>query len=260
MDLTDFALLWIAAFAAGLVDAMAGGGGLVQIPALLHVLGNTSYPVIFGTNKLSSIVGTVGAAVRYSRRVQVPWFTVTPAVLAALPGAYAGTWALSFVPRRTLDLLLPFLLACVAAYTWMNKSFGLQARPLRRSLMQTVGVALMLGFGVGFYDGIFGPGTGTFLMLGFVGLLGFDFLLATVCAKFVNIACNVASLVRFGQDGHLLFSLGASMAIFNLAGSYLGTGLAMRHGAVLIRRVLLCVVCVLIAKTGWQAYAPMFSH
>lgn len=259
MDTLDLMLLLVAALFAGLVDSMAGGGGLIQIPALLQVLGNQSYPLVFGTNKLSSIVGTSGAAIRYARRVTVPWNTLTPAVLAALPGAFAGAWALSFVPRQWMALTVPILLSAVAWYTWRNKSFGLHAQNRSWSDGQKQAIASLLGFSIGFYDGIFGPGTGTFLMLGFVALLGFDFLMATACAKFVNVACNLAALLRFGMDGHLLVGLGLGMAVFNLLGSHIGSTLALAHGAALVRRVLLAVVMVLIAKTGFDAYAPLVS-
>ncbi len=257
MDVLQITMLLGAAMFAGLVDSMAGGGGLIQIPALLQVLGNHSYPLVFGTNKLSSIVGTSGAAIRYARRVEIPWNTLLPAVLAALPGAFLGAWALTHVPRHWMELLVPVLLSAVAWYTWRNKSFGLTAQGRNWSVRQRFWIASGLGFGVGFYDGIFGPGTGTFLMLGFVALLGFDFLLATACAKFVNVACNVAALLRFGLDGQLLLGLGLAMAGFNLIGSHIGSTLALAHGASLVRRVLLGVVLVLIAKTSWDAYAPL---
>lgn len=256
MEIAHIVLLLAAALFAGLVDSMAGGGGLIQIPALLQVLGSQSYPLVFGTNKLSSVVGTTGAAFRYARRVDIPWDTLIPAVAAALPGAFLGAWALSYVPRQAMALAVPVLLTGVAWYTWRNKSFGLHAQPRHWSLLQRRLIAGALGLAIGFYDGIFGPGTGTFLMLGFVALLGFDFLMATACAKFVNVACNVAALLRFGIDGHLLWGLGLGMAVFNLAGSHIGSSLALAHGAALVRRVLLCVVAVLIAKTGWDAYAP----
>lgn len=259
METVDLALLLMAALLAGLVDSMAGGGGLIQIPALLQVLGNSSYPLVFGTNKLSSVVGTSGAALRYARRIRVPWNVLLPAVAAALPGAFFGAWAVSLLPTRWLQLSVPLLLVWVAWYTYRNKSFGTSTverslSPGRQRLFAT-----LLGGSIGFYDGLFGPGTGTFLMLGFVALFGFDFLVATACAKFVNVACNVAALMRFGLDGQLLVSLGLGMAVFNLIGSHIGTSLALIHGAALVRRVLLGVVMVLIARTGWQAYAPLLG-
>jgi uncharacterized membrane protein YfcA len=260
MEFFDIGLLLSAALFAGLVDSMAGGGGLIQIPTLLQVLGNQSYPVVFGTNKLSSIVGTSAAAVRYARRVDIPWNTLLPAVLAALPGAFLGAWALSYVPREWMSLTVPVLLSGVAWYTWRNKSFGLHSVQRVWSEGKTQVISGTLGFCIGFYDGIFGPGTGTFLMLGFVALLGFDFLMATACAKFVNVACNFAALLRFGLDGHLIVGLGLGMAAFNLLGSHIGSSLALAHGAALVRRVLLALVVVLICKTGWDAYSPFVHH
>lgn len=255
LDIGVVLMLCLAAFAAGLVDSMAGGGGLIQIPALLNALGPLAYPLVFGTNKLSSIVGTVGAAYRYATRVTIPWNALLPAMAAALVGAYLGAWSLLLIPIRWVELGVPIALALVAWHTYRNKQFGeIHAPRLSRRRERFYGA--VLGFVIGFYDGIFGPGTGSFLLFGFVLLFGFDFLSATACAKFVNVVCNLAALLKFGASGHVWVGLGLGMAIFNWVGGQVGATLALTHGAGLVRRVLLGLVVVLIGKTAWQAYGP----
>jgi uncharacterized membrane protein YfcA len=253
-----YLILFTGAFFAGLVDSMAGGGGLIQIPSLLHVLGSGSYPLVFGTNKLSSIVGTTGAAVRYAKGLSLPMNAIVPACAGALIFAFLGSFALTRVSSEVLTLLVPILLSGVAIYTYRNKRLGFAHQPkLSRVKERIYGFAM--GALIGFYDGFFGPGTGSFLMLAFVTVFGFDFLIATASAKIVNVVCNAASLALFFPSGFVLLGLGLGMSIFNLMGSSVGSGLALTHGAPLVRRVLLVVVSALIVKTALSAYGPFVS-
>jgi uncharacterized membrane protein YfcA len=253
-----YLVLFAGAFFAGLVDSMAGGGGLIQIPSLLHVLGTGSYPLVFGTNKLSSIVGTVGAAVRYAKGLKLPLNAILPASLGALVFAYLGSLAVTYISAELLTLLVPLLLSGVAIYTYRNKRLGFSHQPKLSGVKERF-YAFAMGAVVGFYDGFFGPGTGSFLMLGFVTLFGFDFLVATASAKIVNVVCNAASLALFYPAGFVLVGLGLGMSVFNLLGSTVGSSLALAHGAPLVRRVLLVVVSALIIKTGFSAYAPLLG-
>ncbi|MCQ8895648.1 TSUP family transporter [Limnobacter humi] len=245
----------MASFGAGLIDAMVGGGGLIQVPALFGLLPGQGHATLLGTNKISSVVGTSFAAYRYSKAIQVPWNAVLPATVMALFGAYAGAYVVTQISTEVLRLLLPVLLVAVALYTFVRKDLGsVHAPKYTREHERLFGA--LLGLAIGFYDGFFGPGTGSFLMVAFVVFFGFDFLAATAGAKMVNVACNLASLAWFAPSGHVLVGLGLVMAVFNLAGARVGAGLAIRKGAGFVRKALLLVVCLLIIKTGHDSYGP----
>lgn len=249
--------LSVAAFFAGLIDSMVGGGGLIQIPSMFSLLGSVSHPTIFGTNKVASVVGTTSAAFRYGKAVRLPWNAVVPAALAALLCSFAGSYTVTFLPPGPLKMGLPVLLLLVAIYTFTNKNLGQYHAP-KLSVVRERWLGFLMGAVVGFYDGFFGPGTGSFLMVGFVVIFGFDFLVASAGAKVVNIACNLASLAWFAPSGHVMWGLGLWMAFFNLAGSQVGSRLAIKKGAGFVRYALLGVVGCLIIKTAWDAYSPLF--
>lgn len=251
--------LFVAAFSAGLIDSMVGGGGLIQIPALFGLMPGVNHATLLGTNKISSVVGTTFAASRYARLARMPWNSVLPAALMALVGAFIGAYIVTQVSTQTLRLFLPVLLLLVAVYTFLKKDLGSIHAPkwgVEHERWMGAGIGLLIGL----YDGFFGPGTGSFLMVAFVVLCGYDFLRATAGAKVVNIACNVASLAWFAPAGHVLLSLGLGMAVFNLLGAQVGTALAIRKGAGFIRKFLLLVVFVLICKTSYDSYWPLIRH
>lgn len=254
MEPINLILLCAAAFAAGLIDAVVGGGGLIQIPALFSVLPQASPASVFGTNKLASIFGTASAAVRYARRIDVPWRAALPAALSAFALSYFGAMTVALLPKEWLRPLVLLLLVLVTAYTYVKKNLGAvdQRRPHGRRDM-----LLAAGFGgaIGFYDGFFGPGTGSFLIFMFVRFFGLDFLRASVSAKIVNAATNLAALLFFGANGYVLVATGLAMAVFNIGGSLLGSHLAIRHGAGFVRRVFLGVACVLIVKFAWDTFS-----
>ena len=253
MDFLDPGLLAliVAAFVAGTVDAVVGGGGLIQIPALFAVHPGESAATLFGTNKCASIVGTANATRRYARSVVMPWRTILPAALAAFALSYAGAAAVAWLPKDAVRPLILVLLVLAAIYTLKKKEFGEQHRPAhsgRRELLY----ALLLGGVIGFYDGFFGPGTGSFLIFLFVRFFGFDFLHASASAKVVNVATNLAALLYFVPNGYVLPVLAAVMAAANVAGSQAGTWLALRHGSRFVRRVFLVLVAALIVKFAWD--------
>ncbi|WP_145650600.1 sulfite exporter TauE/SafE family protein [Pseudoduganella lurida] len=249
----DLAVLGVAAFSAGLVDAVVGGGGLIQIPVLFSMFGNTAPATLLGTSKLAGIFGTAAAAVNYARRVSIAWTTAAPAAFAAFFFAFFGAFTVTKIPADFMRTLLPVVLIAVAIYTFKRKDFGSIHAPLHGGLKERL-LAVACGAGIGFYDGFFGPGTGSFLVFLFVRLFGFDFLGASAVAKVVNVACNLSALMWFGYSGHLLWQLGLMMAVCQVAGSLIGTKLAMRHGSGFVRRVFLVVVTILIVKTSWDAY------
>lgn len=250
---SEIAVLLIAALLAGAVDAVVGGGGLIQIPALFVVHPGESAATLFGTNKCASVVGTANATWRYARQVVMPWRTILPAAMAAFIFSYIGAAAVAWLPKDVVRPLILLLLIVAAVYTLKRKDFGLLHRPAHAGYRELV-YAMLLGGIIGFYDGFFGPGTGSFLIFLFVRFFGFDFLHASAGAKVVNVATNLAALGYFLPHGHVLPLLAAAMAVANVSGSMLGTRLALKYGSGFIRRLFLAMVVVLIVKFSWDTF------
>jgi len=243
--------LVLAAFLAGAIDAVVGGGGLIQIPALFAVHPGESAATLFGTNKCASVVGTANATWRYALRVKMPWRTILPAALAAFVFSYLGAAAVAWLPKDAIRPLILLLLILSAVYTLQRKDFGQRHRPAHAGHRELI-YAVLLGGVIGFYDGFFGPGTGSFLIFLFVRFFGFDFLHASAGAKVVNVATNLAALAYFVPNGYVLPVLGLTMAVANVSGSMAGTWLALKHGSGFVRQVFLVVVGVLIVKFAWD--------
>ena len=257
VDASAADVLALCAFAllAGMVDAVVGGGGLVQLPALLVLLPQAPVVALLGTNKLASIVGTSSAAATYLRRTTVDVRTAVAMAVAAFAGSGAGALAATRVDGDLLEPLVLVALVGVFVYTLRRPALGevehLRLRPGVQRAVAVLGGAL-----IGFYDGIAGPGTGSFLVFLLVGAVGLSFLHASATAKVVNTSTNAAALLLFAAGGHVLWALGLAMAACNLVGAQLGARLAIRHGSVLVRRVFLVVVSVLIARLAWDVLGP----
>ena len=251
--MNDYLILALAALFAGLVDAVVGGGGLIQIPALFSTLPGVAPATLLGTSKLAGVWGTSVSALSYARRVGIIWTTAAPAAIAAFAFSFLGAFTVTRIPPDFLRQLLPFILIAVAIYTFKRKDFGAAHAPTQVGKREKV-LAILVGSAIGFYDGFFGPGTGSFLVFLFVRFFGFDFLGASAVAKVVNVACNIAALLWFGYSGHLLWQIGVLMAICNIVGSLIGTRLAIRHGSEFVRIFFLLVVCALILKTSYDAF------
>ena len=249
----DFAFLGVAAFVAGLVDAVVGGGGLIQIPAIFATFPKEVPATLLGTNKLASMFGTTVAAAKYSRRVAVAWSTAAPAAVAAFALSFCGAWTVTRVPGDFVRSLLPLILVAVAVYTFKKKDLGVVHAPRHSGMTERL-LAMGAGAAIGFYDGFFGPGTGSFLIFLFVRFFGFDFLSASAAAKIVNVACNVSALIWFGYSGHLIWQLGLMMAVCQILGSLVGTRLALKHGSGFVRKLFLVVVGLLIVKTAFDTF------
>ncbi|MBK1681508.1 sulfite exporter TauE/SafE family protein [Rhodocyclus tenuis] len=245
--------LLASAFCAGFIDAVVGGGGLIQIPALFSVLPRELPATLFGTNKVACILGTANSTWRYAQHVDMPWRTTLPAALAAFACSYLGAMAVAWLPREFLRPMILILLVGAAIYTFRRKDFGSEHRPQHAGHRELL-LALALGGVIGFYDGFFGPGTGSFLIFLFVRFFGFDFLHASASAKLVNLATNVAALSYFIPNAYVLPLIGAVMAIANVGGSIFGTHLAIRNGSAFVRRFFLIVVSVLIVKFAWDTW------
>ena len=240
--------LALGAFVAGLVDAVVGGGGLIQIPLLFGAFPEYPPALLFGTNKVASIVGTSSAAIQYARRIKIEWPVAIPSVLAALAFSWLGARSVTLFPPEILRPLVLVLLIAVATYTFRRKDFGIQGSSHTQSGIRQTLTAVGIGATLGFYDGFFGPGTGSFLIFAFIRFLGMDFLRASVTAKLTNVATNLAAILFFAGAGAIIWEAALTMAAANLAGALAGSRLALKHGSQFIRRVFLLVVCALIIK------------
>lgn len=249
----DILVLALAAFCAGFVDAVVGGGGLIQVPALFSVMPGAVPATLLGTNKLASIWGTSVAARNYLKAVRLRWSMVAPAAAMAFLFAFAGAFSVTHLPPTYLRKALPFILAAVAVYTFKKKDFGTQHKPVFSAAHENWW-AMAVGAGIGFYDGFFGPGTGSFLIFLFIRWFGYDFLRASAVAKLLNVACNGAALLWFGFSGHVLWQTGMAMAVCGVAGSMAGSHLAIKHGSVFVREMFLVVVLALICKTTYDGF------
>jgi hypothetical protein len=249
-------LIWLCLFAfiAGLVDAVVGGGGLIQLPALFVFLPPhlaASVPLVFGTNKMSSICGTAVALAQYSRRVAIPWNSVFPAGLTAFAFSAIGARVVQIVASDFLKPLILVLLVVVAGYTYWRKDLGNLHAPRFMARHERLW-AVAVGTGIGFYDGFFGPGTGSFLIFIFIGLFGFDFLTASASAKGINLATNLAAVLAFAAHGYVLYDYALPMGLCNILGALLGARLAILKGNRFVRGLFLTVVALMIARFGYE--------
>lgn len=256
--MTELVLVALASALAGCLDAIVGGGGLVLVPALFAAYPSAAPATLFGTNKGAAIWGTALAAGRFVRRVELRWGTWLPAVAAALAGSGLGAWAVTFINARPLRVALPVVLLVLLAYTVARKDLG-RAHAPRLLPHAERWAACGIGLLIGFYDGVFGPGTGSFFVFLFVRLLGFDFLHASAAAKLMNTATNAAALTLFASTGHVWWGVAALLAVANMTGSWVGTHLALARGAGFVRGAFIAVVGLLIAKTGWDAWRLLAS-
>ncbi len=238
-------LLLLAAFFAGLVDSMAGGGGLISLPALLAA----GVPPHFalGTNKVQSSLGTTFSTGRYLRHGHVQLPIALTAAAGALAGSYLGSRAALALPSERLAAVLPPLILVVAAVTFFRREFGARDA-FTAALPRHYLLAAATGLGIGFYDGFFGPGTGTFLAFAFVFLFGFGFGRATGNTKVVNLASNLAAVVAFGLSGKVFWGVALPMGLANIAGNWLGAGVAIRGGARVIKPVFGFVLALLLVR------------
>lgn len=249
LSLLTFSVLLVAAFCAGLIDAIAGGGGLIQLPALLIGLPNSSTAQVLGTNKLAAVFGTSSAALMYGRQTKLDFRFTLAMALPAFGGSVCGALLASRIPTNALRPLVFILLVAVGIFTWKRPTLGhvqfLRHTPRRRQI-----VAIAAGAGIGFYDGIFGPGTGTFLMMVLVAALGFAFLNASAIAKIVNVSTNVGAICVFGLHGVILWKVGLTLGMANVLGGLIGARYAIRGGSAFVRKVFLVVTAILIFKVG----------
>ena len=241
------AFLCAAAATAGFFDAIAGGGGLIQLPALMVGLQDKPVVNVLGTNKFASIFGTANAANRYRKQVRIDKKFLASMMVPAFFGSMGGAALASKVPTEQMRVVVLIALIAIFIYTALNPKLGHE-----ENQKLDYKVAAIAGLGIGFYDGIFGPGTGTFLMAVLVGALGFGFLSASAIAKFTNVATNLAAIIIFAKAGAILWGIGAALAISNVIGSTIGSQMAIKGGSPLVRKVFLLMTAALIAKVGFD--------
>ncbi|MGH8629454.1 MAG: sulfite exporter TauE/SafE family protein [Burkholderiales bacterium] len=244
-------LLCVVGFFAGLV-AVAGGGGLIQVPALFAVFPGAAPAVLLGTNKVSSIAGTLAATLRYARSVAIEWRALLVAAALAVAAAVLGAWTVTRLPPAFMRPAVLVLLLGVLAYSVIHRQMGITAAKGEPHPPQ--GEAAYAA-GVGFYDGFFGPGTGAFLMFGLVKWFRHGFLEAAARARVLNLASNSGALGVFLAAGNVDLTIGLPMAAANVSGGYVGASTAVKRGATFIRRAFLLVVAALIAKLAWDVAA-----
>ncbi|MCQ1954797.1 TSUP family transporter [Arthrobacter sp. zg-Y238] len=252
VTLATIALVVVAGLAAGWVDAVVGGGGLIQLPALLLVPGISPVQAL-ATNKLGSIFGTTTSAVTYYRRAHPDLRTALPMAGIALAGSFGGAILAASLPSSVFKPIIVVALVAVAVFTATKPTVG-ELTKLRHTGRRHYGTAAGIGLVVGFYDGLIGPGTGSFLIIAMVTLLGYNFLAASAKAKIVNMATNLGALAFFLPNGSVLWGLGLVLGFANMIGGYLGARMAVKQGSKFVRIVFLVVVAALIVKLGHDVW------
>ncbi|MFJ2033039.1 TSUP family transporter [Streptosporangium sp. NPDC087985] len=250
--MAEIVLLCVAATGAGWVDAVVGGGGLLQLPAL--IMAGLSPVQALATNKFAAIFGTASAAVTYARTTKIDRRVAVPAGLGAVVFAGLGASVAAAISRDVLIPLVMIALVGVALFVTFRPAFGTHPQSHLRTRARALTAIAVTGAGVAFYDGILGPGTGTFLIISFTMILGMDFVAGSAHSKIINSCTNLGALLVFAYQGHVLWLLGLAMAVCNIAGAQLGARMALRGGAGFVRAVLLCVVVAMAAKLGYETF------
>lgn len=254
MTAADWGLLMAAAFAAGWVDAVVGGGGLILLPAILVVAPQLSAQAALATNKMTAVFGTFTAVATFSRRIALDWRVMVPAGTLAAVAAACGAAAVSLIDRDLFIPIIMVVLVGVAVLVTARPTIG-TSTSLHPPSRRKIGVVVFLtAGGFGFYDGILGPGTGTFFIIAFATLLGTEFVRSAAMAKVLNLGSNIGALAFFAATGYVMWQLGAAMAVCNVIGALLGSRTALSRGSGFVRIVLLVVVIGMVIRLGWQQF------
>jgi uncharacterized membrane protein YfcA len=250
-----FALLIAAAIFAGWVDAVVGGGGLIQLPALLVAFPTAPPALMLGTNKMASVFGTTTSAITYARKIRLDHRLLWPTVGLALLGSGAGAIAALAVSAGALKPIIIAVLLAVLVLVVAKPQLGLTTRPHLRTPLRGAAVMVVCGIAIAFYDGMIGPGTGIFLSVAFTTILGLDYVSAAAHTKVVNAATNFGALVVFGLQGNIWWLLGLVMGLCCMAGAWFGARTAMSRGSRFVRIVLVVVVLALLARLSWDVWS-----
>lgn len=250
---SSLVMLGFFAFCGGLIDAAVGGGGLVQIPALIHALPSSSLATVFGTNKLAVFLGNAFSISGYLRRVKIAWPLLLPIMLSAFVFSFLGAFSVSLIPKNVMEYVVFLVLIAMAIYTFIKKDLGRHHASPRCGRKEIL-IGVLAGALIGFYDGVFGPGSGSLLLLFFVKFFGFDFLNASASAKVINLGTFSAALLFFMPSGHVLWSIGALVSACNVAGAFTGIFLALRYGSGFIRIFFLILLVFLIGRMALSMF------
>lgn len=253
MDTSILILLCLVAFLAGFVDAVVGGGGLIQTPMGLVLLPHLPVATIIGTLKIPSFSGTLFAAFQYLKKIEMNWKLLITMMVLAVPSAFAGSTLLTHVSNGFMKPFLLVVLSLLVVYTYAKKNFGQQSDKSHSPKQQLL-YAVLISIVIGFYDGFIGPGTGSFFVLAFITLLGFDFLQASANAKMVNLATNFGSIFLFIIKGKIIWMIAIPMAICNAIGGFIGAKLAINKGNRFIRIFFLLVVIGTLIRFGYDVF------
>ncbi len=253
---TDYGVITILSlislsFVGGLIDAVVGGGGLIQIPALLIAFPQTPLPTIFGTNKISALAGTSISAVQYAKRIQINYKLLLAISICAGLSSFIGAKIVSYINVNTLKPFILIVLIVIAIYTFLKKDLGaVQTKKL--SFEKQLIYGSLIGIVVGFYDGFFGPGTGSFFVLGFVLIIGFEFVQASAYAKIINCMTNISALIVFIKQGNYLLEIAIIMSLCNMMGNFIGTRIALKKGNAFVRTIFLVIVTLMILRYSYD--------
>lgn len=266
MFLTDMQIsgfpLWVVllvcagVFLASFVDAIAGGGGIISVPTYLLALNGMPTYYILGTNKLSSCIGTVFSTARFIRNGCVKWSLVTPSIALAIVGSIGGTWLQHHTPDAILKYMLLIVLPIIAVITLRTRTWPDEPGEIsfRKQALIVWGASLLIGV----YDGYYGPGTGTFLMIVFIRLAKLDTRTAAGCTKVVNLSSNIGGVFSAWRAGYVFWSLGLIASVFSILGHYLGSGLAIKNGSKIVKPTVVIVLILLTVKVLSELLFPEF--
>lgn len=257
MVTSDLTILCLASFVAGFVDSIVGGGGLIQLPAFLLVLPQFPVVSLLATNKLVSVTGTAVSTYRFSRHVPYYFKIIIPGIISSFLFSLLGAFSVTKLSNEFLKPLFMVLFLFVFLLTIRNKYFGISDH--QEKVFIPIWKPILIGSVLGFYDGFFGPGTGSFLIIAFVGLLGMTFVQGSAYAKVINLTTNIAAILLFSMktDFHLRFAL--PMMVFNMTGAMLGVRLAILKGNEFVRGLLRSIVLLTILKLGFDLYKAYFN-
>jgi uncharacterized membrane protein YfcA len=245
--------LLLFSFIAGFIDAVVGGGGLIVVPMLMINFPNANLPTLFGTNKISALSGTTVAAYQYSKKIKFDFKLLLIVSFFAFVSSFLGAKTVSYIDANSLKPLILIILILIAIYTYLKKDLGsIETKQL--SKQKEIIYGSLIGLIVGFYDGFFGPGTGSFFVLGFVILLGFEFVKASAYSKIINCITNISALIVFIRQGNYILEIAVIMAVSNILGNMLGSKMALKRGNGFVRIVFLVIVSALILRYAYDIF------
>jgi uncharacterized membrane protein YfcA len=240
------------AFLAGFIDAMVGGGGLVQLPAMFLLLPQFTLAQTLATNKTANFLGTTVSAIQYMKKVKIEWYYLVAVMITAFAGSFGGALLVSHITKEDFMPVIIVVLLLVLAYTIWKKHLGLHHEVKLMGKTKVYLYGSLIGLIIGFYDGLIGPGTGSFLIFAFIIVFGYNFLHASANAKIINWVTNIAAISFFLFGGHIMWHIAIPVGLANMAGSYAGSHLAMKKGSSFIRLFFIAVVLCLVIKLGYS--------